>query len=740
MIKKIMCGLLYVALLVVMAAATVIENSRGTGYAHTVIYGSWWFTLLWALLAAVGIAYMLQRKVRHAGTWLLHGALLVILGGALLTHLTATRGMMHLREGETSNAYVLAADDGQAMRTATLPFSLTLHQFQTTYHDGTAAAADYASLFTVTDGSVKHEGRVSMNHIFSYRSYRFYQQSYDADGHGTVLAVNSDPWGIAVTYVGYALLFAALLFMLFDPRGQYRQVLRSPLLRKGALMVLLLFGAASDLKAQTDVPPTVPRATADKLGRLCMLYNDRICPVQTYALDLCTKVYGARSYKGLTAEQVLAGWLFYGDAWTAEPFISVKGRALRQQTRLEAHTSMAGLFVMGQYTLAQLVEEYYRGNTDKLHKQAADVDSKLMLLMELRQGLSLRLLPYTTPRGVTTWYAPTDSLPKYIGAQQALYIHQVFLLMAEDVSAGRWSRVDEFLDKMSRYQQVYGGTTLPAASCYRAELVLNAVPFATLLFMVNLTLGLLALGYTFCRMTGSRWLTPLRQKRFDRMLAALLGLSLLALTAALVLRALVSGNLPLSNGYETMLLLAWFVEVIALLMQHRFRIVTVFGLLLSGFFLLVSHINAMDPAIGQMMPVLNSPLLSIHVSIVMMSYALLSLTFICAVMGLAVRRYEAPLQALSLLFLYPAVAALGMGIFIGAIWANVSWGSYWSWDSKETWALITFMVYAVALHRVSLPALRRPRLYHLFMALAFMVLAMTYFGVNYLLSGMHSYA
>lgn len=739
MIRKILCAA-YVVLLAVMAAATVVENSRGTDYAHTAIYGSWWFTLLWALLASLGLAYMLKRRVRHPGTWLLHGAMGVILCGALLTHLTATRGMMHLREGETSNAYVLAADGGDAMQMATLPFSLQLHQFHTTYHEGTAAVADYASLFTVIDGSARQEGRVSMNHIFSYRTYRFYQQSYDADGHGTVLAVNSDPWGIAVTYTGYALLFVSLLFMLFDPKGHYRQVLRSPLLRKGALMALLLFGAACGARAESGVPPTVPRATADKLGRLCMLHNDRICPVQTYALDLCTKVYGARSYKGLTAEQVLAGWLFYGDAWASEPFVSVKGRALRRQAGLESHVSMAGLFVMGQYTLAPLVEEYYRGNTDRLHQQAADVDSRLMLLIELRQGLSLRLLPYTTPRGATTWYAPTDSLPPYIGAQQALYIHQVFPLMAEDVAAGRWSRVDEFLDKMARYQQVYGGSTLPASTRYRAERILNGVPFATLLFMFNLTLGLLALGYTLGRMTGASWLTAARQKWTDRALALLLGLSLLALTLALVLRALVSGNMPLSNGYETMLLLAWFVELIALLLQHRFRIVAVFGLLLSGFFLLVSHINAMDPAIGQMMPVLHSPLLSIHVSIVMMSYALLSLTFVCAVMGLLLRRHEAALQALSLLFLYPAVAALGIGIFIGAVWANVSWGTYWSWDSKETWALITFMVYGVALHRSSLPALARPRVYHLFMTLAFLSLAMTYFGVNYLLSGMHSYA
>ena len=734
MIKKTTC-FIYVALLVAMATATMVENSHGTNYAHTAIYGSWWYVLMWTALTALGVAYLLKRHVRHWGTWMLHGSMVVILVGALLTHLTATKGKMHLREGETTNAYI-AEGDGHDMRNAMLPFSLQLQRFETSYHAGTSAAADYESVFTVIDGHERQRGRVSMNHIFSYRSYRFYQASYDADGHGTVLAVNSDPWGIPVTYTGYALLFFSLLFMLVDPKGPYRRVLRSDLLRKGALMGLLLFALATSGRAQS----TVPRATADKLGHLCMLYNDRICPVETYALDFCKKVYGARSYKGLTANQVLAGWLFYGNEWATEPFIRVKGSALRKQMGLESHSAMANFFVMGQYTLGPLIEEYYQGNTDKVHQQALDVDRKLMLVMELRHAASLHLLPYTTPHGVTTWYAPTDTLPQTMNHQQALYIRSVFSLMAQDVAAGRWDRVDEFLNKMDRYQHVFGGRTLPSAPRYQAERALNAVPFATVLFMVNLTLGLIALFYIMGRMTEARWITPRRRRWADGTFAALLGLSFLALTAAMALRWMVSGNMPLSNGYETMLLLAWFVEAIALLMQRRFHIVMVFGFLLSGFFLLVSHINAMDPAIGQMMPVLNSPLLSIHVSVIMMSYALLSLTFICAVMGLLMRRHEGELQALSLLFLYPAVAAMGIGIFIGAIWANVSWGSYWSWDSKETWALITFMVYAIALHGGSLPAFRRPRPYHWFMVLAFLSLIMTYFGVNYLLSGMHSYA
>ena len=196
--------------------------------------------------------------------------------------------------------------------------------------------------------------------------------------------------------------------------------------------------------------------------------------------------------------------------------------------------------------------------------------------------------------------------------------------------------------------------------------------------------------------------------------------------------------------------MAWFIMLVSLFTQRHFPIILCFGFLMSGFFLLVSHISQMDPQITHLMPVLSSPLLTIHVSIIMMAFALLALTFICGLTALLLSMFTAhrsrlashlaSLALLSRLFLYPALTCLGFGIFIGAIWANVSWGTYWSWDPKETWALITFMVYAVAVHDRSLPFLRRPMGYHLYVTLAFLTILMTYFGVNYFLGGMHSYA
>lgn len=746
---------LYILVLVCMAAATIVEKSQGTDYAHAHYYGAWWFILIWAVLAALGAFYIIKRKVKCASTLALHLSFIIILLGALLTHVSAKRGMIHLRIGQPTDTY-MAQDEEQGMKEEKLPFSLCLKKFEAKMHDGTNAVADYSSKFTVIDGDDKSEGEVSMNNIYSHRSYRLYQSSYDEDGKGSVLAINADPYGIPVTYTGYALLFISLVWMLFDPKGGYRKLLKSPLLKKGALITALILsmGNIQTLHAESATGnlqnAVLPKETAEKFGELHILYNDRICPVQTFALDFCKKIYGARSYQGLTAEQVLSGWVFYGNTWASEPFIKIKSGEMKTAMNLPDYASLNTFFnrEMGGYTIGQYVQEYYNGQQDKFHQQAADIDGKIQIIMLLREGVSLKVLPYTFTKnvkatkdhpfikaGTTTWFSPVDKLPQAVEQQHALYIKNVFSLLNGDVKAGNISRVNEFFVKMKKYQEVSSGNSLPTNTQYKAERINNAFPFATILFMANLTLGFIALFYTIYRMTKKREI-----KILNIALPILLGVSFLALTFGLALRWIISGNIPMSNGYESMLTVAWFVMLISILMQLRIRIVMVFGFLISGFFLLVSHINQMDPAIGQMMPVLNSPLLSIHVSIIMMSYALLSLTFICGIMGISLRSHGEELQALSRIFLYPALTTMGFGIFIGAIWANVSWGNYWSWDSKETWALITFMIYAVVVHTQSLPVFRKPLVYHIYITLAFLSIAMTYFGVNYFLTGMHSYA
>lgn len=737
-----------------MAAATFVEKFRGTEFVHASVYGSWWFVGLWAVLALLAVAYFVGRRVRRASVVLLHLSFAVILAGALLTHVTSWQGAVRLRVGETVSTYYENVPGGDVVERK-LPFELRLESFDVKYHDGTRAEADYVSRFTITDGGATQRAEVSMNNVWKYRSVRFYQSSYDPDMRGSILALNSDPWGIPVTYAGYALLFLSLVWLLVDPKGAFRRLFKSDMMRRGVLSVM----AVCAMSQAAGAANTLPRETADRLGRLNILYNDRVCPLQTFAVDFTKKLCGSARYGDYTPEQVLAGFIFYGDEWSAEPIIRVKNGPLRDALQLPGRCSVNTFFnqVMGGYILGPYLNEYYHGHNDKFHKQVADIDDRLMMVMELRRGTLLRVFPFTSG-GKTTWYSPTENITDtLVDEAHRKYMQNVFSLIYGEVLAGSYGNVDKILDKMLKYQQLNGGSSLPSAAQVKAERLYNAIPFATILFMVNLTLGVVLLIIGLIRL-----IRPVKTDKPDRpdkallravpvVGGALLGLSLLALTACIALRWIVGGRVPMANGYETMLLMAWFVMVLALVAARRFRIALPFGFLMSGFFLLVSHINQMDPQITHIMPVLSSPLLSVHVSVIMMSFALLSLTFICGLTAIILRLVRGrnaveldgqldSLALLSRLLLYPALTLLGVGIFVGAIWANVSWGAYWSWDAKEVWGLITLMVYAVAAHAASVPFLRRSMDYHIFMTLAFLTLVMTYFGVNYFLGGMHSYA
>lgn len=737
---------LYVSIITIMAAATITEKYMGSDYVADTIYGSWWFAAMWTLLTAAGVAYIVKRRVRRASVLLLHGSFVVILLGALLTHVSASQGTVRLRLGETTDTYVVSTKDGDIRHT--LPFKLRLKSFDIHYHDGTKAAADYVTRLTVTDGDKTTEALVSMNNIFSYKSVRLYQMSYDPDMRGSVLSVNRDPWGIPVTYCGYALLFIAMIWMLIDPKGPYRRLLRSDIVRKGMMTFALL--VATTLMAHGAT--TLPKETADKFGRLYVLYNNRVCPLQTLAIDFTKKLCGSASYGGYTAEQVLMGFVMWPDEWSREPLLRLKGGALRDRLQLPRHCAINTFFndMMGGYIIGPYLNEYYNGYDDEFHRQVADVDARIQLVMDLRRGKLLKVFPYTV-NGNTTWYAPTDIMPdSAVAPADRQYMQNVFSLIYQEALAGNMASVGNIADKMLRYQHKNGGSSLPSGMQTRAERLYNAVPFATILFMLNLGMGFATLFAVLWLMTR-----PTRRTLHGSMLmktaVAVMLLSLAALTLCVALRWLIRGTAPMANGYETMLLMAWIIMAASLLLCRRFAIVLTFGFIMSGFFLLVSHISQMDPQITHIMPVLQSPLLSIHVSVIMTAFALLSLTFICGITALLLRAMRgsraaglaaqlAALRALSQLFYYPAMAALAIGIFVGAVWANVSWGTYWSWDAKEVWALITFMVYAAAAHGTSLQMMRRPMPWHVFMVAAFATILMTYFGVNYFLGGMHSYA
>ncbi len=677
--KKIIIAL-YALIVVVLGGATFVEHIQGRGFALQHIYGAWWFSLLWALLTAFGVAWIVRQQMRRWPILLLHASFVLILAGALLTHLTSKQGVIHLRIGETTDEYYEAATE-TGMRVAHLPFQLRLDSFNIIYHEGTQAAADYETHFTIIEGQQQTEARVSMNNIFSHRGYRLYQSSYDEDQRGSVLAMNADPWGIPVTYVGYALLFFSLVYMLIDPRGTFRRLLRSPLLQRAALLILIFHCSLFTCHAAA---PTLPREQADAFARLHILYNNRICPIETYALDFTKKLYGKRHYGSYSATQVLLGFIFWGDEWSKEPIVKIKRGDLKSQLDLPTYCSVDFFFneAMGGYIIGPYLKEYYNGQQDGFHKQAAQIDEKLSLVMDLRRGTPLKFFP----TNASSWLAPTEALPTGISPADSTYITTVFNNLYQDALSGNYAHFGQIVKTISDYQQKHGAASLPTATKDKAEHLYNHIPFATILFMFNLTLGFLALFCCIWMMTRQKK----SSKKWETIGNILLLSSFLALTFCIALRWIVKGTIPMSNGYETMLLTAWFVMAITLLLNYQLStirsqlsaLLLTFGLLLSGFFLLVSHISQMDPQITHMMPVLNSPLLSLHVSIIMMSYSLVSLTFICGIVALLLKGISKlrghrektsiatqmeSLAVLSRIFLYPALTTMGLGIFIGAI-------------------------------------------------------------------------
>ncbi len=754
MIKVVVYGL-YALLVVCMAAATLVESANAA--LGRSVYASPLFAAAWAVLAGASAVMLCRAGSRRKSLsfYLLHASLLIILSGALATRFFSHGGRLHLRIGETAACY-MEGDGGNGWRKKSLPYAVRLDTFVVDYYEGTSAPSDYASRLTINDNGRMEKVTVSMNKVFEYKSMRYYQTSYDEDGRGSVFTLYSDPAGIALSYAGYALLFFSLVWMLFDPRGAYRRLLRHPLFGKG-LMVMMATAAALSVPQTVRSQKVLPEKTARELCRLQVVYNDRVCPLQTFAIDFTKKICGGRSYNGLTAEQVLTGCIFWGDEWAAEPFIKVSSPLLQSRLSWPENVAVKSFFgnpsgaIRGDaYALTPYMLEYYHGVNDKFHRDIAKTDEQVMLFMELRRGGLLRLFPYADGTRVV-WHAPTGRLPETMPEDVRLFVQNVFSLLDQEARAGNYGRMERIIEKMRLFQQRNAGKSLPSPLVTRAENVYNAFPWVTILFVADLTLGFLALILMMARILrrGNGVLTS-GNRLLGRVFLVASVPTFLALSFLIALRWLVGGTVPLNNGYETMLAVAWFIRLFAFAFCRRFPIVLAFGLLLSGFFLLVSHISLMDPQITHRMPVLNSPLLSLHVSVMMMAYALLSLTFVCGITGLVVRLLQKDpfrmrtqmesLQLLSRLFLYPAVAALGIGIFVGAVWANVSWGRYWSWDPKETWALITFMVYAVPLHPSVIRKLDSPLAYHGFMVFAFLSLLMTYFGVNYLLGGMHSYA
>ena len=753
LLKRIAFCLLGI-LLFVLTIATILEKVNGTEFVNNHIYSSVPFIILWGSTALASLLYMIKRKLyRQWTTFLLHLSFILILVGAFVTWIDGEQGTLQLKLGEKTMSFINKRGEKR-----TLPFSISLEDFEIIYYKGTRAPMDYVSRITVSaeNNSESLEGEISMNKIFSFMNYRFYQSGYDANGQETVLSVSHDPYGIGITYTGYSILLVSIILFFLNPQSTFRQLMKSYRnnsqdIKKGCSILFLLFIStfpmgSRAMAADHPLPKTLPRETAGRFGDLYILYNDRICPLQTFARDFTIKLYGKPTYHGLTSEQVLTGWLFYYDSWKNEPVIRIKSNEARRLLDIKGQYASVKDFAgsTNEYKLEDAMRQIHLGRQITDRKGIEEANEKFNIISMVCTGALMKIFPYRDAKGNTLqWYAQSDRLPNEMGNEQWTFTRKAMNYVHEQIVMKRFDEVNRLLNKIKQYQQKECGEALPSASRFKAEKLYNQFDYSKPIAIFCLCIGLFAFIY-YCRCTVT-------EKNICCSLAFIFNLLLCSifiyLSMTIVLRGYVSNHLPLSNGFETMQFMAWCTVLLTFFLQRKFTLSVPFGFLLCGLTLLVSMFGEQNPRITQLIPVLQSPLLSIHVVAIMTAYSLLAFIMLngitAVVLHYSTENCETAidfLQRISRLILYPAVFLLTIGIFIGAVWANVSWGRYWGWDPKEVWALITMLVYALALHPASLKWFRYPMFFHVFGIVAFLTVLITYFGVNFLLGGMHSYA
>lgn len=726
------------AIILILITATIVESSKGTAFVRQHIYTSAWFVVLWAALAVVAAVYIVLRKNKSnisTSVLLVHASFLVILLGAFTSWNMAESGTIHLRQNETTST--MKDEEG---KTKELGFEVSLKNFNVVNYPGTDAPMDYVTTLTANTQEIK----VSMNNIGSFNGYRFIQSGYDSDMQGTTLGVYHDPWGIGITYTGYALLFISLIATMVSKKTRMRHLYRKALSLQGAkawavtaLLAVSSFATSANAQEMVKIDGDI----ADDFGKICVLYNSRITPINTVATSFVTKLCGKPTWDGLSSNQVFAGWIFDVPYWETVKMIEIKEKKAQELLGINGKWASFDDFwdSYNNYKLDAPLKKAYKDGDTKLQKQLRDADEKFNIIRMLYGGEMLKMFPYAGKQGHMQWFAPGQPLGNLkLDEKELVFIKKSMDYLAESIITGDKARAEEIAKKIYSYQHVRGKAVVPTKFRIYTETFYNKTNAQRLPVMLYLTLSLLlAIVSTLSLNNG-------KQKKTRLVSSVLTWVMLIHTTLLLTLRWFVSDHLPMSNGYETMQFMAWATLIVTLVMQKRFLPVKQFGPLLSSFALLVAMITDGNPQITQLMPVLQSPLLSVHVMVIMFSYALFGLTALIGLQGLIAHHRkqeekEQQLAALSQFLLYPAVALIAIGIFIGAIWANVSWGRYWSWDSKETWALITMLIYSAPLH-ADIKWLRKAQHMHIYMLLAFLSVLMTYFGVNYFLSGMHSYA
>ena len=667
---------------------------------------------------------------------------------------------MHIREGETVSS--MMRDEGAGMGNASLPFSVTLDDFRLQRYPGSHSPMSYESDLVIKKGDeAPVQATVRMNKVIDIDGYRLFQSSFDPDEQGTILSVSYDRPGMQLTYIGYFLLFAGFVLTLFSKKSRFGRLRRElGEMKKNmpycVLFLLALSGVAGGQTVHAQ-QPCVSSQHAGKFGSLVVLNpNGRLEPVNSYTSAILRKLYGADKLNGINSDQFFLNLLSFPDEWGAYPFIKVDNKELLQRFgRSGKYIAWEDVFDSeGNYILTDEVNDIYAKPASERKRMDSDLlklDESVNIVYRIMQHQLLPLFPDEND-AQGKWYSAGDELNVFQG-KDSLFVSKIMdwyiYELGNGVRSGNWEEADKIVGMMNIFQQAKSKTPAIDNQRVKAELLYNQLNLFFWCRLAYLILGGILLFIACGEIIADfKW-----GKKVCGILIALLVIAFLAHTSGVLLRWYISGRAPWANAYESMICTSWMLVGGGLLFARRFRILPALAGLLGGIMLFVAGLNHLNPEITPLVPVLQSYWLMSHVAIIMIGYVFFAL---CALTGLfnlilmsllsATNRVKLQFRIREFTLLNEMAMILGLffmtaGTFLGAIWANVSWGRYWGWDPKETWALISIVVYALVLHIRFIPLLKGKTTwcFNLLSVVAILSVIMTWFGVNYYLSGLHSY-
>ncbi len=658
-----------------------------------------------------------------------------------------------------------------------VPFSLGLNDFELIRYPGSSSPSSYASEVTIFNQGVEIPYRIFMNNVLDYGGYRFFQASYDSDEKGTVLSVNHDRWGTWVSYLGYLLMGLGMFWTLFGKGSRFvliNKELKKLRLNKSVVALLLLWTIlAFPVKANDGLQEHLAEKIANQridlkhaanFGRLMVQDLDgRIKPLNTLASEFLRKISRKPyfKYEAITLDANQTFLAIHADpgTWQNIPLIKInqkKGGKLFEGMKATRQGLVSFNMLLdndGNYLLQEQVElanAKKPAERNEFDKEMLLVDERFNILFNIFSGHYLKIFPKRDDN-TKTWYSHSHDFNDF-PEEDAKFAQNILPIYFEDITRGRatddWAEAESKLNYIKLYQDVLAKDIIPGETRVEAELLYNRLNLNFWLFQAFWTLGFLLLVIAVARIFSNRkWLL------YSLNVGVILSLiAFITFGLNIILRWYVSQHAPWSNGYEMIVFVSWMLLLCGFLTHGKSDFALPLATLFSGTLLFVSYLDWLSPEITNLMPVLKSYWLKIHVATIVSSYAPLALSALLGLTALILMIFESGKRSAEITFRIKELTyineismtiglfLLAVGTFLGGIWANESWGRYWAWDPKETWALISIIVYAAVLHLRFIPALRNAYTLNLASVFAFASIVMTSFGVNYYLSGLHSYA